>query len=72
KSFPASGAYPAFDGQDYFTVHANPAFQQRMQAQYQAHQQQLNDLQKQYGLFHFQVGTHEDVANVVRERLWTR
>lgn len=72
KSFPASGAYPVFDGQDYFTVHANPAFQQRMQAQYQAHQQQLNDLQKQYGLFHFEVGTHEDVANVVRERLWTR
>jgi len=71
KQFPASGLYPVFDGQQYFTVHATPEFQRRMQARYQAHKQRLDDLQKQHGLFHFEVGTHEDVAQVVRERLWT-
>ncbi len=70
-SFPASGVYPVFDGQQYFTVQASPTLQQRMQANFQAHQQQLQDLQRKYGLFHFEVGTHESVSDVVRERLWS-
>jgi len=70
QSFPASGEYPVFDGKQYFTVYANAQFQQQMQAQYAARQQQLLDLSKKYGLFHFTVATHEDVSQVLRERLW--
>ncbi|MDX8382123.1 MAG: DUF58 domain-containing protein [Ghiorsea sp.] len=72
KSFPSSGMYPMFDGSQYFKVNANAKLQAKIQAAYQAHHQQLEDLHKKYGVFHFEVETHEDISQVVRERLWSR
>ncbi|MDQ6952508.1 MAG: DUF58 domain-containing protein [Mariprofundaceae bacterium] len=69
-NFPASGAFPVFDGKQYFTCYADAAMQQALQAQYQQRIESLEQLQKQYRIHLIHLQTHEDVAQSIRERLW--
>ena len=68
--FPDSGRYPVFDGQLYFTCYANRHVQQTLQQQYSQRMQQLQQLQKKYGIQLIEMTTNDDVAETIRERLW--
>jgi len=68
--FPDSGHYPVFDGQSYFTCYANRHVQQTLQQQYSQRIQQLQQLQKKYGIHLIEMKTNADIAETIRERLW--
>jgi len=69
-AFPASGAFPIFDGQQHFTCYADANMQRVLQAAFNQRVQALEDLQKQHGMHLIHLQTHEDVAQAIRERLW--
>lgn len=72
RSFPDSGAYPVFDGQDYFMVHGGEKMQQAMQQHYATHEQQLEMLCRRHGIHQVSLATHDDALTVLRQQLWTR
>ncbi len=69
-AFPDRGVFPVFDGRQYFELRADAELARAYQAQYMRRKQRLQQLQRRYGMFYFEVQTHENVADVVRERLW--
>ena len=68
--FPASGAFPIFDGNKHFTCYADATLQQRLQHQQTQRVQDLQQLQKRYGIHLIHMQTTDDVAESIRERLW--
>ncbi|MDQ6995138.1 MAG: DUF58 domain-containing protein [Mariprofundaceae bacterium] len=69
-NFPASGTFPVFDGKQHFMCYADATMQGVLHAQYQQRMESLEHLQKQYGMHLIHLQTHDDVAQIIRERLW--
>ncbi|MDQ6968030.1 MAG: DUF58 domain-containing protein [Mariprofundaceae bacterium] len=68
--FPAAGDFPIFDGKTHFICHANHNVQSALEMQYKERMQQLQNLQKKYGIHLIHLKTTDDVTESIRERLW--
>lgn len=69
QTFPKSGTYPVFDGQQYFHIQATPQLRGQWKAHFDAHQAKLDALQIKYGISHITLHTDDDVANTLAQSL---
>jgi len=70
--FPEGGAFPVFDGQHYFMVHATPQMRHDLYAQFEQRCARLQRIQQQYGAHLMTMQTHDDVVRTLQEHVWQR